>query len=249
MAAKSTIQAALGCLLVCLLACDGTHLFAEDTITPGAATTLTSRLLLETTSASQSETSTVLPAGCAECSATDCGGVACDGECGEQCDGCSGDTCCDPCCRCRPCELWVRADYLLWTTRGVRLPPLVTTSPIGVVPPGAIGAPTTTVLFGDDWTNNEIRSGYRVTMGYWFRCCCRLGVEADYFDMGGQTAEYYAASTGDPVLARPIFDSVNQIQTSVAYMRRAARSSWGKELAAPNSGPDVPSGASTTKVW
>jgi len=96
------------------------------------------------------------------------------------------------------------------------LPTLVTTSPIDVQPPGAIGAPTTTVLFGNEWTNNDARSGYRITMGYWFRCCCRLGIEADYFDLGGQTARYYASSTGDPVLARPIYDSVNEIQTSVA---------------------------------
>jgi Putative beta barrel porin-7 (BBP7) len=41
---------------------------------------------------------------------------------------------------------WAELDYLAWTVKGDRLPPLVTTSPAGMplLQAGVLGAPTTT---------------------------------------------------------------------------------------------------------
>ncbi len=108
---------------------------------------------------------------------------------------------------------WMRADYLLWWTRGARLPPLVTTSPIGT-PPGLLGQPTTEVLFGDTMSHVGGRSSFRIRMGFWFDECQTAGVEADYFDLGQPTTSFSQLSSGVPVLARPFFDVVNQIESS-----------------------------------
>src|SRR5580693_2099906 len=69
-----------------------------------------------------------------------------------------------------PGEFWIGAEYLLWSTKGDKLPPLVTTSPVGTpqVSAGASGAPGTTVLFGNGTVGDGWRSGVRVRGGYWF---------------------------------------------------------------------------------
>jgi hypothetical protein len=123
----------------------------------------------------------------------------------------SGIPLCSP-----PGDWWVRADYLVWWTKESELPPLVTTSPVGVVPPGTIGAPTTTVLFGDDGVNGQGRSGVRARIGRWLDSSRLWGVEAEYFMIGENSTEYFAESTGVPVLARPFFDTVTGQQTSLA---------------------------------
>src|SRR5262245_32394939 len=44
---------------------------------------------------------------------------------------CSSEPCCNPCSACALSRFWVSGEYLLWWTRGVHLPALVTTSPQG----------------------------------------------------------------------------------------------------------------------
>ena len=58
---------------------------------------------------------------------------------------------------------WAEAEYLYWQTKGDTLPALVTTGPTGV-----LGAPSTSVLFGQSTVNEDWRSGVRVRAGYWF---------------------------------------------------------------------------------
>jgi hypothetical protein len=115
-----------------------------------------------------------------------------------------------------PGEWWIRADYLHWWTSGSPLPPLLTTSPVGVVPPGTIGAPTTTVLFGDELVNTRSTPSARFRLGRWCDPCHRWGIEAEYFSIGGNSTAYEAESTGVPVLARPFYDTVHHRQTSLA---------------------------------
>ena len=52
---------------------------------------------------------------------------------------------------------WIGAEYLLWSAKGDKLPPLVTTSPAGTPAPlaGVLGAPGTSVLFGDESVNDR----------------------------------------------------------------------------------------------
>ena len=73
-----------------------------------------------------------------------------------------------------PSDGWVALDYLFWWTRGMSLPPLVTTSPAGTPLPdaGVLGEPATTVLFGDEQVSDELRSGFRFETGIWLDRAC-----------------------------------------------------------------------------
>ena len=123
---------------------------------------------------------------------------SCD-DCGPPC----GDTC-HRCCRPSDC-LWVRADYLLWWTRGMATPPLVTTGP-SPQQPGYLGSPGTVVLFGDSPLNSDVRSGGRLQIGAWLNRCETFGVEGEYSALGEETTHFREWSSGDPILSRPFFD-------------------------------------------
>jgi hypothetical protein len=120
-----------------------------------------------------------------------------------------------------PGRFWLRADYLMWWTNGTRLPPLVTTSPQGtpVEQAGVLGLPTTTVLFGGDTVGNDMRSGYRTTLGMWLDHCHVWDLEFDYLSLGERANNFEMSSTGDPILMRPFFNVQTGAQAAelVAY--------------------------------
>lgn len=101
-------------------------------------------------------------------------------------------------------RVWLRADYLMWWTSGMDLPPLVTT--------GALGQPGTQILYGDGTVNDDGRSGYRTTIGFWLDACRVWNVEFDYLNLGERSNSYERSSTGDPILARPYYDVQNGMQ-------------------------------------
>jgi len=135
------------------------------------------------------------------------GMVFCDGDPASVCDDCGTVG-----------GYWMRAEYLQWWTKGSRMPPLLTTStdPHGG---GALDDPATAIVFGNTRVANRGRSSFRIRLGYWFDPCRNLGWDVEYFDLGLQPTSIVIRSTGDPVLARPYFDVVNQIQASllIAY--------------------------------
>ncbi len=112
--------------------------------------------------------------------------------------------------------VWIQADYLLWWTKGGDLPPLVTTSPQDTPQSqaGVLGQSGTAILFGDETVNNDARSGVRLQFGYWLDNCCRVGIEADFFDLEGQSSSFDATCAGDPILARPFTDVVTGLRDS-----------------------------------
>jgi Putative beta barrel porin-7 (BBP7) len=118
--------------------------------------------------------------------------------------------CCDDCgyCGFPTGRAWISAEYLLWWTKGDRLPPLLTTSPPGtpLADAGVIGRPGTTVLFGDDRVNDDVRSGGRFTGGFWLNRAHATGIEASFFFLEEENTSFSAASSGIPILARPFFD-------------------------------------------
>jgi hypothetical protein len=127
---------------------------------------------------------------------------------------------CPPACPACPDEscrrFWVEGDYLLWWLKGDRLPPLVTTSPDGTprAAAGVLGAPGTTILFGDSSPDAGVHSGGRFTVGYWLDCCQTCGVEANFFFLENRGTFFQAGSPGSPILARPFFNTTTGMQDS-----------------------------------
>ena len=106
-----------------------------------------------------------------------------------------------------PGRIWLRADYLLWWTSGMRLPPLVTTSPQGTDPAQAGVLRNAEILYGEQTIDTGGRSGFRTTIGLWLDSCHLWGAEVDYFNLGEQGNGFYQDSpTGNPILARPFFN-------------------------------------------
>jgi hypothetical protein len=112
---------------------------------------------------------------------------------------------------------WAEVDFLAWTVKGDRLPPLVTTSPVGtpLAQAGVLGFPTTTVLFGDSTVNGAWRPGGRLQAGYWFDPSRSRGIEASVFGLGDVSTGFNANSNTTPILARPFFDALANAQSAI----------------------------------
>src|SRR5207302_1098725 len=80
---------------------------------------------------------------------------------------------------------------------------------------GILGQPNTTTLFGGNLANNDVRSGLRVGLGYWFGAEQRLGVEAGLMMLESQSTLFSASSDAFPIIARPFTDATNFTQQAV----------------------------------
>src|SRR5260370_41905692 len=81
-------------------------------------------------------------------------------------------------------QFWVEMEYLAWSVKGDRLPPLVTTSPAGTpqAQAGILGPPSTTVLFGDSSVNGGLRPRGRQRAAHRFGPHPKSCPETRYFD-------------------------------------------------------------------
>jgi hypothetical protein len=109
---------------------------------------------------------------------------------------------------------WAEIDYLGWTVKGDRPPPLLTTSPAGTpqAAAGVLGAPGTSVLFGNSAVDDGWRSGGRLQAGYWFDPHHDRGVEVSFFDLQDASSGFAANSGTNPILARPFFNTLTNAQ-------------------------------------
>ena len=137
--------------------------------------------------------------------------TSCGSDVGGGCGNCgSMGACGSACCPCGPSgRFWIRGEYLLWWTKGMDLPPLVTTTNGNPLPQnaGVLGANGTNVLYGDNEIFDESRGGYRVRFGTWLDQCHWKGIEFDYFRLEDETDSFSRTSVGNPILARPFFNS------------------------------------------
>lgn len=164
-----------------------------------------------------------LPPGQCGCGDALCTG--CDGGC-DSIGSCAGGCCGNGCSTCgeycspeawRPCvtlclpqDGWVSFEYLLWWQDGLELPPLVTTSTSNTVPrseAGVLGVPTTRTLFGGNDVLTDSFDGGRLRFGLWLDRCHSWGIGGEYFEIGRETETFRRSSTGDPILARPFFNT------------------------------------------
>jgi hypothetical protein len=106
---------------------------------------------------------------------------------------------------------YVDAEYLLWWLKGENTPPLLTTSAPSDF--GILGAPTTHILFGGSKINDDVRSGARITLGYWSETD-GLGIELGGFFLGPQNTDFTASSNRFPTLGRPFFNVNSNVQFS-----------------------------------
>lgn len=106
---------------------------------------------------------------------------------------------------------WLTAGYLMMWTKGSRAPELLTTSAPGTprANAGVLGLSSTSVLFGNQDIDNGFRNGLRASFGRWLDCDHDTAVEVDYFSAfdDASSGDYYAASTGTPILARPFYNA------------------------------------------
>ena len=156
-----------------------------------------------------------------------CDSAVCTGDCG-GCDsiGCGNGTCGSKnCVMCGelssgpawrpaltirlPQDGWFSAEYLHWWQDGMRLPPLVTTSPTGTARAnaGVLGQPGTQILFGGGDVLDGSTDGLRLNFGFWFDRCHTVGIGADYFNVGSETDALSRNSDGSTILARPFFNT------------------------------------------
>lgn len=117
---------------------------------------------------------------------------------------------------------WVTFEYLYWMPKGIDVPALVTTSPVGTAQgvAGELGQPTTSVLYGDDEINDDYRSGARIQGGFWLTPDEMAGVEGYYMGFDDESTQFSASGvftnggTG-PILARPFFNVDSGVQDTL----------------------------------
>jgi len=112
---------------------------------------------------------------------------------------------------------FVRTEYLaVWPT-GNPLPPLVTTCPDTTpqADAGVLGEPTTDVLFGDAYAEDNGQQGGRLTFGYWLDDAHTRAVEAQLWAVSITQDMLNVASPGDPILAVPFFNAENHLEDAL----------------------------------
>jgi len=131
---------------------------------------------------------------------------------------------CPPCgFRCTPCPnpWWVQAEYLLWWTKGMWVPPLLTTSPNNTpaYQAGVLDQPGTQIVIGDQELLTGSHSGGRIRFGTWADPCRTWAVQGEYFWLGTVAQHVARQSNGNPILARPFTNALTGQEDSelVAY--------------------------------
>ncbi len=117
-------------------------------------------------------------------------------------------------------RFWFQSDYLFAFMRGTNVPALVTTSPVGTsaATAGVLGTPGTSTLFGGQFLNGDMRSGLRLTAGYWFGGDSPFGIEGSYTILESQASVFSANSKQNPILARPFIDAGGNSNTDQAIL-------------------------------
>lgn len=168
-----------------------------------------------------------LPGGVCGCGSCDSGGCDSLGCGGGTCGGGSDCSCCGELCSpeawrpcvtlCLPQDGWVSFEYLGWWQDGMNLPPLVSTSSdpnVARAQAGVLGNPTTNILFGNRDALDDRFDGGRLRFGVWLDRCHTWGLGAELFQIGSESETFVNTSTGNPILARPFFNTLTGLEDS-----------------------------------
>jgi hypothetical protein len=119
---------------------------------------------------------------------------------------------------------YIGGEYLLWWVRSATVPALITTS--SPVNEGILGRGDTRILFGNGSFGNNLHGGGRFTVGHWFGCEQRWGIEGQVFFLGRNGQEFRVNTSQFPTLARPFFD-VNANEQSAETVASPLRGAIG----------------------
>ncbi len=112
--------------------------------------------------------------------------------------------------RCTPFRaerIWFAADFYHAVSQGTLVPPLVTTAPNGTVlgTAGALGQPTTSLLYGGRRELGDSRPGLRATAGLWLTEDSRFGVDGTVLYVGNASSSFARATDANgAILAQPV---------------------------------------------
>lgn len=99
----------------------------------------------------------------------------------------------------------------------MRIPPLVSTSVDPNVPrarAGVLTDPTTRILVGGNKILDGSLGGGRLRFGVWMDRCHTWGLGAEFFGLESKTESFFANSDGNPILARPFFNTGTGLEDS-----------------------------------
>jgi hypothetical protein len=116
---------------------------------------------------------------------------------------------CDGCMDSPLPKVWASAEYLEWKFKGVTVPPLVTTAPLGA--PGTLDDVATTVLYGGPDLLRDWQSGYRLRAGTWFPDG-HTGLDLGFFYVGVASERFFFQSNGAQGLFRPFYNTAIPIE-------------------------------------
>jgi putative beta barrel porin BBP7 len=106
-------------------------------------------------------------------------------------------------------RIWVGGYYLLGYLSRARLStPLVTTGSLTDLHPGALGEPSTVVLFGNDQYQFNQVHGVRVDAGVNLNDRLYLEGSVQYFPPSHTNAFFASDAAGNPFISRPVFNTL-----------------------------------------
>jgi len=106
-------------------------------------------------------------------------------------------------------RVWVSAHYLLgYLTRPQLGTPLVTTGSFTDIHPGALGQPSTAVIFGNDQYQFGTLNGIRVDAGVNLNDRLYLEGSVLYFGPQHTNALFASDAAGNPFIGRPVFNTL-----------------------------------------
>jgi hypothetical protein len=124
----------------------------------------------------------------------------------------------DSCCDSNACgyQWFAGAEYLSWWTNGPSTPALATNSPAGTAQAnaGVLGRTGTSVLYGNDSLDSDLRSGGRFRVGGWADACQSHGWEVNYLFLADDSQGFTADANTNSILARPFFNASTGLQDS-----------------------------------
>ena len=102
-------------------------------------------------------------------------------------------------------KAWIGAEYVVYWTKNLSVPPLATGGPAGGF--ALLGAAGTTTVLGDDEFDFREQHGFRILGGFWLTDSISVEGSVFYLPSKDQSFAPVTATINQPTLARPFYDA------------------------------------------